>query len=54
MIDTLKENLCINKAVGSKNFNITVQGDAVIPDTKPDILNSINMTGNVCLYKKEI
>lgn len=54
MIDTVKENLCINKIVGSKNFNITVQGDAVIPDTKPDILNSINMTGNVCLYKKEI
>ncbi len=54
MIDTVKDSLCINKIVGSKNFNIAVQGDVVIPDTKPDILNAVNMTGNVCIYKKEI
>ncbi len=54
MIDIEKESLCINKIVGSKVFNITVQGDVVIPDSKPDILNAINTTGNVCIYKKEI
>ena len=54
MVEAVKEKLCINRIVGSKNFNVTVEGDCIIPDTKPDILNSINMTGNVCVYKKEI
>lgn len=54
MIDTVKENLCINRIVGSRNFNITIEGDSIIPDIKPDILNAINMTGKVCIYKKEI
>lgn len=54
MIDAVKENLCINRIVGTKNFNITIEGDSIIPDTKPDILNAINTTGNVCIYKKEI
>lgn len=54
MIEAVKENLCINKIVGSKKFNITVEGDCIIPDIKPDILNTINMTGNVCIYKKEM
>jgi len=54
MIEAVKENLCINKIVGSKIFEITVEGDLIIPDVKPDILNEVNMTGNVCVYKKEI
>ncbi len=54
MIDTVKENLCINRIVGSKTFAVTVEGDCIIPDTKPDILNEVYMTGNVCIYKKEI
>lgn len=54
MVEAVKESLCINRIVGSKKFNVTVEGDCIIPDTKPDILNSINMTGNVCIYKKEI
>ncbi len=54
MLEAVKENLCINRIVGSRNFNITIEGDCIIPDTKPDILNAINVTGNVCIYKKEI
>ena len=54
MIEAVKESLVLNRIVGSKNFNITVEGDCIIPDIKPDILNAINMTGNVCIYKKEI
>ena len=54
MIEAVKENLCINKIVGSKVFEVTVEGDLIIPDVKPDILNEVNMTGNVCVYKKEI
>ena len=26
----------------------------IVPDAKPDILNTINASGNICIYKKEI
>lgn len=42
MINAIKENLSINKIVGSKNFQITIEGDSIIPDTKPDILSEIS------------
>lgn len=54
MIDIIKENISINKIIGSKNFQIDVEGDTIIPDAKPDILSAISSTGNVCIYKKEI
>lgn len=54
MIETVKEELCINKIIGNKNFNVTVTGDSIIPDSKPDILNSIRTMGNVCIYKREV
>ncbi len=53
-IDVTKETLCINKIVGQKNETIIVEGDVIVPDVKPDILNAINTTGNVCIYKKDI
>lgn len=49
-----KEALNINKAVCEKKEIINVQGDMIVPDAKPDILNTINTSGNVCIYKKEI
>ncbi|MCI8620979.1 MAG: hypothetical protein HFJ50_04325 [Clostridia bacterium] len=49
MIDAIKENLCINKIVGSKNFQIMIEGDSIIPDTKPDILSAIS-TSRKYLY----
>ena len=54
MVEAVKENLCINKIVGSKTFQINVQGDTIIPDTKPDILSEISANGNICIYKKEV
>lgn len=54
VIDTKKENLCINQIVGKKVEDVTVEGDVIIPDVKPDILNAINTNGTVCVYKKEI
>ena len=49
-----KNNLCINQIIGQKTENIIVEGDAIIPDIKPDILNAINTDGTVCIYKKEV
>lgn len=53
-IETLKENLCVNQIIGKSKENIVVEGDVIIPDIKPDILSSINTSGNVCIYKKEV
>ena len=53
-INTTKETLNINKVISEKRETITIQGDMIVPDSKPDILNTINTSGNVCIYKKEI
>ena len=33
---------------------IFVEGDMIVPDSKPDILNTICTSGVVCIYKKEV
>ena len=53
-IETKKDKLCINQIIGTKNESFEVEGDAIIPDIKPDILKVINTSGNVCIYKKEV
>ena len=54
VLETEKENLCINKVIASKREIVTVEGDAIVPDVKPDILSTISVNGNVCIYKKEV
>ena len=53
-IELSKENICINKLVSEKKELIYVEEDMIVPDTKPDILNTINVKGNVCILKKEV
>ena len=53
-LDVENENLCINKIVGHKKDSIIVEGDMIVPDIKPDIINTISTTGNACVYKKEV
>ena len=53
-IELSKENICINKLVAEKRELIYVEEDMIVPDTKPDILNTINVKGNLCIYKKEV
>ena len=54
VVDTAKENLCVNKLIATKKEIILVEGDMIVPDSKPDILNTICTSGVVCIYKKEI
>lgn len=54
VVDTTKESVCINQLVGQKNETRVVEGDMIVPDIKPDILNTITTSGNVCIYKKEV
>ena len=53
-INTTKESLNVNKTICEKKEIINIQGDMIVPDSKPDILSTINTSGNVCIYKKEI
>lgn len=54
VVDTTKESVCINQLVGQKNEARMIEGDMIVPDIKPDILNTITTSGNVCIYKKEV
>lgn len=54
VVETVNENLCINKLISSKKEIIMVEGDMIVPDSKPDVLNTICTSGVVCVYKKEV
>lgn len=54
VLETLNENLCVNKLIATKKDVIMVEGDVIVPDSKPDILNTICTSGVVCIYKKEV
>lgn len=49
-----KNNLCINQIIGQKHERVTVEGDEIVPDIKPDVLSIVSTNGNICIYKKEI
>ena len=53
-VNTRNEILCTSRNIGQKSDVIFVEGDIIVPDVKPDIINAINTTGNVCVYKKEV
>ncbi len=53
-MDITKDALNINRAICEKKETINIQGDIIVPDSKPDILNAINTSGNVSIYKKEV
>ena len=44
----------MNKLISTKKEVVTIEGDMIVPDVKPDILNTIDTVGNVCIYKKEV
>ena len=54
MVNIAKENLCINKIMAEKTEIIFVEGDMIVPDSKPDILNAIYTSGIACIYKREL
>lgn len=54
VLETVNENLCINKLIATKKDMIMIEGDMIVPDSKPDILNTICTSGVVCVYKKEV
>ena len=53
-IDVNREQICINKLVCEKKEIVFVEEDMIVPDSKPDILNALNISGNICIIKKEV
>ena len=53
-VDVTKQNVTVNKLINTKKEIVTIEGDMIVPDVKPDILNTIDTVGNVCIYKKEV
>ncbi len=54
LLETEKERVCINKKVGQNIKETEVEGDVIVNDIKPDVLNIISADGIPCVYKKEI
>ena len=52
IVDTEKENICVNKIVQEKTENAVIEGDSIVPDVKPDVISVIKTCGNICIYKK--
>lgn len=53
-VNVTKQNVTVNKLISTKKEVVTIEGDMIVPDVKPDILNTIDTVGNVCIYKKEV
>lgn len=49
-----KDNLLINKIEISKKETCYIEGDCIVPDIKPDIINIIATSGVLSIHKKEI
>lgn len=54
LVEAAKDTLCINQIIGQKRDTLIVEEDFVVPDVKPDILNTISTNGTICVYKKEV
>ncbi len=49
-----KNKLAVNQVISNQNESITIEGDSIVPDIKPDILELIGTSGIVNVYKKEV
>ncbi len=49
-----KSKLAVNQVITNKTENIELNGDCIVPDVKPDILEIVGTSGVVNIYKKEV
>ena len=54
VLETAKNQICINQLVGQKKEQVSTEGDVIVNDVKPDVLNIISANGIVSVYKKEV
>ncbi len=53
-VETARDKIKLNQTIGQKQEIITVDGDVIVNDVKPDVLKVINTNGTICIYKKEV
>ena len=53
-IEVLQDNLCINRLIERKKKEIELETAVIVPDVKPDIIKPIDLSGTICIYKKEL
>ncbi len=49
-----KSKLAVNQVMANKKEVIEVDGDCIVPDVKPDILEIVGTSGIINIYKKEV
>lgn len=52
-VETARDKIKLNQIVGQKQEIVTVDGDAIVNDVKPDVLKIINTNGTICIQKRE-
>lgn len=53
-IEIEKENLNINRVIINKTEQVVIEGDCIVPDVKPDVMDIIGTSGIINIYKKEV
>lgn len=53
-VETAKDKIRLSQIVEEKQELLTIDGDVIVNDVKPDVLKVISTTGTVCVYKKEV
>lgn len=53
-VETAKDKIKLSQIIGQRQEILTVDGDVIVNDIKPDVLKVINTNGTICLYKKEV
>ncbi len=53
-LEVIQDNLCVNRLIERKKKEVTLENSIIVPDVKPDIVKAIDLSGNVCIYKKEL
>ena len=54
ILETSKNQIVLNQAIGQKRENRTVETDVIVNDIKPDVLNVISTNGIISIYKKDV
>jgi len=52
-LETAKDKIRLSQIVGQKQEILSLDGDVIVNDVKPDVLKVISTTGTICVYKKE-
>ena len=51
-MELIKESIGINETVHKGSTQTMIEGDIIVPDTKPDILKVLQVDGIACITKK--